>query len=51
MVSQLPPSLQERVIQYLKTDQFVKAKLIHDAWMLEADLIQHRERQRSPSSP
>ena len=47
MVSDLPPLLQDRVIHYLKTDQFVKAKLIHDAWQLETQLIEQKHRKQS----
>ena len=42
MYKDLPKDLQKRVKEYLETNQFCKAKAVHDAWMAERELIQRR---------
>lgn len=44
MYKDLPKDLQQRVRDFLETNQFRKAKAIHDAWMVERDLIMSRDR-------
>ena len=42
MYKDLPKDMQERVKEYLETDQFSKAKALHDAWVIERELITRR---------
>ena len=42
MYNQLPKELQSIVKKFLETDQFCKAKAVHDAWIAERELIKRR---------
>lgn len=42
MYKDLPRDLQKQVKEFLETNQFCKAKAVHDAWMAERELITRR---------